>query len=446
MPSSKPITTIGSKALIDFPELNLHKVPAKVDTGADSSAIWTSRIKETKDGHLVFVLFNEGSNFYTGSEINSKTYKQTLVKNSSGTKELRYKVRLLMEINGRKIRAWFTLADREAMQYPVLVGRRLLKNKFIVDVGKASIRETSERRSVLVVGSELPDEEFIKAVKLGMKHPVEIMARSLHQLAFWLEPGNVKVYETITNRDIADFDLVYFKSHRRYYEFAIAAAEYLKFHKTRFFDEELLDHVVYDKLAESMRLALHGVPIPLMFCSSPNFLRQQSAAVISKLGYPFVCKEINADKSQKNYLLQSASDIAEVLNKSNPDDLYLLQRYVSNQGYIRALVLGTEVKLVIKRTAASNRDAHKLHLNTSKGSNNATLIPVTDSPLEMRQLASLAASIMHRQVAGVDLIRDIETGKWLVLEVNGAPQIYSGTFLEEKRAAFANFIDIQLDR
>ena len=55
--SSKLVKTVGSKEFVDFPELYLQKIPAKVDTGADSSTIWTSRIKKTTDDQLAFVLF-----------------------------------------------------------------------------------------------------------------------------------------------------------------------------------------------------------------------------------------------------------------------------------------------------------------------------------------------------------------------------------------------------
>src|ERR1700722_4192698 len=99
MASSKPITTIGSKEFIDFPELNLQKVPAKVDTGADSSAIWASSVNETKDGHLSFVVFKPGSKFFTGLEVKTKMFKHVSIKNSSGSTERRYKVKLLISIN-----------------------------------------------------------------------------------------------------------------------------------------------------------------------------------------------------------------------------------------------------------------------------------------------------------------------------------------------------------
>ena len=54
---------------------------------------------------------------------------------------MRYKVKIPVVVKGRKIKANFTLADRSAQVYPVLVGRNILRGKFVVDVkGGATLR------------------------------------------------------------------------------------------------------------------------------------------------------------------------------------------------------------------------------------------------------------------------------------------------------------------
>lgn len=129
------LTVIGHTELIDLPKYGILKVPAKTDTGADSSSIWASEIKETKEG-LTFKLFGPSSKFYTGEDIfvPVKDYKTQVVINSFGHREERYKVKLSLEVRSRKVKASITLANRENNRYPVLLGRRLLSNKFIVDV------------------------------------------------------------------------------------------------------------------------------------------------------------------------------------------------------------------------------------------------------------------------------------------------------------------------
>jgi hypothetical protein len=48
--------------------------------------------------------------------------------------EERYIIKTLIAIGRKKIKTTISLSDRENMRYPVLIGRRLLKGKFIVDV------------------------------------------------------------------------------------------------------------------------------------------------------------------------------------------------------------------------------------------------------------------------------------------------------------------------
>lgn len=133
----KGLKVIGRAEHIDLVDLGLEGVPAKTDTGADSSAIWVSRASEEADGlHCVF--FGPDSPFHTGRTvvISKSNYQLTRVANSFGQKELRYKVKLRIRVKGKLIKATFTLSDRSLKTYPVLLGRRLLKGKFLVDVSQ----------------------------------------------------------------------------------------------------------------------------------------------------------------------------------------------------------------------------------------------------------------------------------------------------------------------
>ena len=52
------MTIIGAN---EFVKVNGEMVPAKIDTGADASAIWASNFQITDDHKLQFTLFDEGS-------------------------------------------------------------------------------------------------------------------------------------------------------------------------------------------------------------------------------------------------------------------------------------------------------------------------------------------------------------------------------------------------
>jgi len=147
---NKRLTSIGRSEHIFLPELGIKNLPARIDTGATVSAIWASSIEE-KDETLTFTLFDKGSDYYTGKQITTSHYSKRAVASSMGHVEVRFQVEMLVKLKGRKIRAKMTLANRSTQTYPVLIGRNILRNKFIVDVagGKTLNSVERERRSQL---------------------------------------------------------------------------------------------------------------------------------------------------------------------------------------------------------------------------------------------------------------------------------------------------------
>ncbi|HVC36379.1 MAG TPA: RimK/LysX family protein [Candidatus Dormibacteraeota bacterium] len=124
---------IGQAEEINFPELKLSAIPARIDTGAQTSAIWATVIDE-QDGILGFVLFDSDSPYYSGVMHKTRNYEKRKIVSSIGNIEQRYVVKLLIELKGRKIRASLSLANRSRQVYPMLVGRNVLRGKFVVDV------------------------------------------------------------------------------------------------------------------------------------------------------------------------------------------------------------------------------------------------------------------------------------------------------------------------
>ena len=124
---------IGASTELQFLGLNDSVIPARVDTGARTSAVWASDIKLDGD-KLTFYLFDKSSPYYDGELVTTTNFTTRRIKSTIGHAERRYVVKLPININGRKIRASFTLANREKQEYPVLVGRNVLSGKFVVDI------------------------------------------------------------------------------------------------------------------------------------------------------------------------------------------------------------------------------------------------------------------------------------------------------------------------
>lgn len=153
-------TIIGRAEKATFPDLGVKQVPVKIDTGADACSIWATAT-EFENGRLHVVFFGAGSPFHSGAEhvFQKEEYSITRVANSFGQREIRYKVKLLIKVKGRLIRGSFTLSDRSNKLYPVLIGRSLLKNKFIVDVSKGNPLRDEERARAETLRLELTDTE-----------------------------------------------------------------------------------------------------------------------------------------------------------------------------------------------------------------------------------------------------------------------------------------------
>lgn len=145
--SSKTVIGIVERVSIGTRAID---VPAKIDTGADSSSLWASNIRVGRDGVLRFRLFGEGSPYYNGKVFKRTDFTVAQVKNSTGQAEIRYRTHFTIRLGGKKIRALFNLSDRSRNTYKMLIGRRTISRKFVVDVSKgaALLPESKETKEL----------------------------------------------------------------------------------------------------------------------------------------------------------------------------------------------------------------------------------------------------------------------------------------------------------
>lgn len=133
---------IGRTDIIDLPEFSLHAVKAKIDTGAYTSAIHCSKIKLIKEDGKNFITFHiPGSRIHGQGKKIYKTDDFILkkIKSSSGHMEERYVITTDILIFNKRIKTEFSLSDRSTMKYPILLGRKLLAKRFVVDVAVTNL-------------------------------------------------------------------------------------------------------------------------------------------------------------------------------------------------------------------------------------------------------------------------------------------------------------------
>lgn len=124
---------IGSLEKVSLPELSLFGLDAKVDTGADSSALHCDNIRD--NGETVhFTLCDEVHPAYNGKSFTLPVAKRIKVKSSNGDSAERIFISTRITLNGKDTETLISLTDRKKLKYPMLLGKRFLKGNFLVDV------------------------------------------------------------------------------------------------------------------------------------------------------------------------------------------------------------------------------------------------------------------------------------------------------------------------
>lgn len=132
-----PPVEIGWCELVDFPELGLADMHAKIDTGARTSSLHATRIHEfARDGEP-WVRFTSPRSVGHGSrDCEARLLERRRVTSSTGHREERFVISTPMRLGPLTWAAQITLANRAPMAFPVLIGRRALRRGFLVNSAK----------------------------------------------------------------------------------------------------------------------------------------------------------------------------------------------------------------------------------------------------------------------------------------------------------------------
>lgn len=137
---------IGRTDVAEFPELEIDEISVKVDTGAYTSAIHATEIEEIPGGGercVQFKILDESHPAFNDKVFRFKKYTKKKIKNSFGQAEERFIIETTIRLFGIDYPIALSLSERTDLKYPVLLGRKFLRNRFIVD---PSLRNSSRKR------------------------------------------------------------------------------------------------------------------------------------------------------------------------------------------------------------------------------------------------------------------------------------------------------------
>jgi hypothetical protein len=135
---------IGRKEKITILDLELYDLDAKVDTGADSNALHCDNIDLSKEGYVSFSLLDKTHESYHGKRLTLPVYKLKKVRSSNGELQVRPSIQVNVIFFQKQYKTVISLTNRSDMLYPMLIGRKFLSGKFLVDVSCEYIAQANQ--------------------------------------------------------------------------------------------------------------------------------------------------------------------------------------------------------------------------------------------------------------------------------------------------------------
>ncbi|MEQ9518767.1 MAG: RimK/LysX family protein [Parvibaculum sp.] len=115
---------------------------ARLDTGAKTSSIYaTDLVVEERDGRSWVSFTVPGDENGEELRLEKRVRRSVLIKRGTDEYDRRYVVDMEVCFNGHTYKTQVNLADRAHLNYPMLLGRRFLRNVALVHSGKTFITE-----------------------------------------------------------------------------------------------------------------------------------------------------------------------------------------------------------------------------------------------------------------------------------------------------------------
>jgi len=421
---------IGSEEWCSFETFGIPAIKARVDSGAKTSSIQANAIKTFFKENQEWVSFEVNPlqvNRSISITCEAKVHAKRSVKSSMGISEERIVIKAPITFGKDTFEIELTLANRDSMEFRMLLGREALQNRYLVNP------------SATYLVSEISEEDLenmytmIHSEKTGLKIALLASNPDLFSNKRLMEAGRMRGHEMIFlnveqaymkfdarepqiryrgGNVIDEFDAIIprIKPSVTFY----ACALIRQFDAMGTYCLNSADAITQsrDKLQATQLFAKNDIHIPITgFANSPLDTKDLIKMVN---GAPLIVKLLESTQGKGVVLAETSKAAESVINafKSVKTNI-LVQEFIkeANGQDIRCFVVNGKVVASMQRQAAKGEFRANIHQGGS-----ASKIKVT---LEERKLAVKAAKILGLPVAGVDIIRSNKGP--LLLEVNSSP-------------------------
>ena len=424
------MNVIGSVEWCKFPSLGVPAVKARVDSGAKTSSLQANKIRPfIKDGQewVKFDITPIQDNRSIVISCEERVTGRRLIKNTSGISEERLVITSAMQIGAHEFDVELTLANRDTMEFRMLLGRDAFMDSFLVDVSKEFLQgEISDdklnklykafdteknglRIAVLASNPKLYSNKRImeagaarghEMVFLNVEH--SYMKLDVHSPEIRYRGGNIlNQFDAIIPRikpAVTFYGCALLRQFKHLGVYCLNSADAIT--QSR------------DKLFASLLFSENDINIPITgFAKSPQDTKDLIRMVN---GAPLIIKLLESTQGRGVVLAETNKAAESVINafKSVKANI-LVQEFIkeANGQDIRCYVVNDKVVAAMQRQAEKGEFRANIHQGGT-----ASIIKITP---DERKLAIKAAKTLNLAVAGVDIIRSNKGP--LLLEVNSSP-------------------------
>ena len=421
---------VASEEWCKLEELGIPAVKARVDSGAKTSSLQATKIKIFSKGLEEWVRFEVNpiqDNRSISILCQAKLVGLRTVKSSQGIAEERPVIKTLVTIGNQDFDIEVTLANRDTMEYRMLLGREALNERFLVDPSKSFLMgDISEdeievlykpymrKKDGLTIGLLASNPNLYsnkRIVEAGQARGHEVVFLNVESAYMKLDAVAPQVrYRGGNVLDKMDAVIPRIKPSVTFYGCALLR----QFHTLGVYCLNSADAISKsrDKLYASQVFSKNDIHIPVTgFAKSPQDTKDLIRMVD---GAPLIIKLLESTQGRGVVLAETNKAAESVINafKSVQTNI-LVQEFIkeANGQDIRCFVVNGKVVASMQRQAQKGEFRANIHQGGK-----ASLIKITP---EERKLAIKSAKALNLDVAGVDLIRS-NRGP-LLLEVNSSP-------------------------
>lgn len=425
-----PEKILGSKEWCQLEELGIPAIKARVDSGAKTSSIQANKIKIFSKGLEEWVRFEVNpiqDNRSISLLCQAKLVDIRSVKSSQGITEERPVIKTSVTIGSNTFEIELTLANRDTMEYRMLLGREALNTRYLVDPAKSFCQgsiaedELSKRyrpfiteKSGLTLGLLASNPSLYsnkRIVEAGEMRGHKVVFLNVENVYMKLDASSPEIrYRGGNILDKFDAVIPRIKPAATFY----ACALLRQFNALGVYCLNTADAIrrSRDKLFASQLFSKNDLQIPITgFAKSPMETKDLIRMVN---GSPLVIKLLESTQGKGVVLAETDKAAESVINAFKSLQTHILvQEFIeeANGRDIRCFVINGKVVASMQRTARKGEFRANIHQGGT-----ASLIKTTP---EERKLAIKAAKVLNLDVAGVDIIRS-NRGP-LLLEVNSSP-------------------------